>query len=90
MARMKITTHSGGALTIEYENEFDIHEARTFFVGGRYVYEQLGFEGRAQRVCARLSPLGETLTATNVTLADVIRREYRAMRAAEKREAARY
>ena len=90
MERMKITTHGTGSLTIEYENEFDIHEVRTFVVRGRYVYELFGFNGGEQQVCDRLSSRGETLMATDETLTDVIRREYKAMRAAEKREAERY
>jgi hypothetical protein len=40
-----------------------------------------------QQVCDRLSSRGNTLTANPASLADVIRREYRAMRAAERRGA---
>jgi len=50
----------------------------------RYVREYIG-NGNYQQVCNRLNTMGPTLMATNETLIDVIRREYRKMRQSEKR-----
>lgn len=91
MPAMRLTIDSG-FVTIAYDNEMsDGRVERTFtcpFDGG-WVYEET-ISGRVQ-VCDRLSHRGSTLRAgSRAILADLIRREYRAMRASEKREAARY
>lgn len=91
MTAMRLTSDSG-SVTIAYDDEAnDNRVERTFTcpVDGGWVQEEMT-NGRVQ-VCDRLSHRGSTLRAgSRATLADLIRREYRAMRAAEKREAARY
>lgn len=91
MPAMRLTIDYG-SLTVAYDDEMSgARMERTFtcpFDGG-WVCEETT-SGRVQ-VCDRLSHRGSTLRAgSRAALADLIRREYRAMRAAEKREAARY
>lgn len=88
------TTDSYGRVTIAYDEQLTGERiTRTFTCQpqGGYVWE-IGFrDGNRRQVCDQLSGGGNTLSAGGIeTLIKVIRREYRAMRAAEKREAARY
>lgn len=86
----------GNEVTIEYDDAMTGERVtRTFFapynVNGHPMYVRV--RDTAQRfpqVCAGLSSTGSTLMATPETLLAVIKREYRAMRAAERREEARY
>ena len=91
MTKTKITTDAMGSVTISYEHDGRI-ATRAFScpVGGGYVVELL-LGGDTRQVCRRLSSMGETLyCAGRAGLADLIRREYRAMRAAQKRAEAAY
>lgn len=75
---------------IEYDHAWsDERVSRHFWVprAGGYVLELSA--GNSRQVCERLNRLGSTLMCgPNTPLIDVIRREYRAMRAAERRELA--
>ena len=51
--------------------------------GSRYVMEWR--DGQYKQVCDRLGVSGSTLTASRETLIDVIRREYNAMRRAQRK-----
>jgi hypothetical protein len=91
MARTQITTDDYGYVTISYDHYYTGDRVtRTFFCppDGGYVRESC--DGYPQ-VCERLASMGNTLLAgSRETLPKLIRREYQAMRAAEKREAQRY
>lgn len=91
MAAMRLMIDSG-SVTIAYDDDMSGGRVeRTFScpVDSGRVREEMT-SGRVQ-VCDRLSHRGSTLRAgSRAILADLIRREYRAMRASEKREAARY
>lgn len=80
-------------VVISYDEESGERVTRTFTCSreGGYVYECLA-SGDRRQVCDKLRSRGSTLSAggRGAQLAQVIRREYRAMRAAEKRETARY
>ncbi len=82
-------TVSGNSVTLTAENWIGDLETTTYFVSsgtkGGYVRIR-DKEGRYPQVCDHLHTTGPTLWATVDTLADVIRREYRAARAAEKRQ----
>lgn len=90
--KTKITIDNAGFVTINYDDAFNGDRiARTFFCPdqGGYVREQ-DAAGRYPQVCERLGSMGNTLSASSrIQLAEVIRREYRAMRRAEAREALR-
>jgi hypothetical protein len=82
-----INADSTGNVTISYIDIFGERVTREFTcpVAGGYVREG------DRQVCERLSNMGNTLRCGQRSdLINLIRREYRAMRAAEKREAARY
>lgn len=87
MAKMKLTVDSQGYVTLAYDCDVtDRRVVREFTCrdGGGYVWEITGNDRR--QVCNNLWDRGETLTApSRQALADVIRREYRAMRDAERR-----
>jgi len=94
-----ITTLDNGDVRISYDDpdsfDFDTNEptrvTREFTVAssGGYVYEYLP-RGERTQVCGHLGYRGNTLTATSdgAALASVIRREYRALRARQRRDAA--
>lgn len=91
--RTKIETNKNGSVTISYQSigyEYeDVRVERTFFCssGGGYVHEHDG-TGRNPQVCYGLSDRGITLFCKSPEkLPDIIRREYRSMRRAEKKEA---
>lgn len=89
MSKAKFIDH-GTAVTLEYTDECDVRQSRTFLSRGRYVWESIGFHGREQQVCDRLENRGNTLMIRETqNLIDIIRREYRAMRSAEQRRARR-
>jgi len=75
---------------IEYDHAWsDERVSRHFWAprAGGYVLELS--TGDSKQVCERLGRHGSTLMCVaNTQLADVIRREYRAMRATERRELA--
>lgn len=88
MTRAKFTDHGIDGVTVTYVDDCDIQQSRTFFARAGYVWEILR-GGREQQVCARLQARGNTvMIGGQQQLIDIIRREYRAMRAAEKRAAA--
>lgn len=91
--RTKITTESNGDVCIVYVDDCDEVCERTFFVpimtGGGYIRER-DEAGRYPQVCEQLRRCGSTLMSTRDALADTIRREYRRMRAAERRERDQY
>lgn len=85
-----IKTNSNGSVTIAFDtvghDGEDIRRERTFFchTNGGYVRE-CDEKGRYLQVCDGLSNRGSTLDCPSVDkLPDMIRREYRAMRRAEK------
>jgi hypothetical protein len=86
--RTKITADGDNYCTIEFENPYGETTrivARAPNAGG-YVRDQ-----NDHQLCARLAYRGDTLTWNGQRpLVDLIRREYRAMRAAERREDARW
>lgn len=57
---------------------------------GGYVREVVGINGNNRQVCERLEQMGTTLWATPEYLPKLIRKEYAAMRRAERAESARY
>ena len=91
MTKTIITQDNSGSVTIEYDHRDGDHRvSRTFSCSatGGYVRER-DQEGHYPQVCERLYSWGNTLMAADRThLLEVIRREYRAMRRAEQREAA--
>lgn len=93
MSKMQITIGDSGHVELAYtEADSGDQIARTFTcpVDGGYVRE-FKTDGDLKQVCDKLSSQGSTLMASSrATLADVIRREYKAMRASEKRDEARY
>jgi hypothetical protein len=93
MTRTTITAHNDRHVTIKFrrlvtdqEIEMDIWAPIPREGGSIYVR----YNGDKQ-LCDRLRPFGSTLTyACGTKLVDLVRREYRAMRAAEKRAMAPY
>jgi hypothetical protein len=90
--RAKISTDAAGRVTVAYDDGWSGERVeRTFWcaVTGGYVWEM--FEGgNSEQVCEGLSRTGATLrTRSRDTLADTIRREYRALRQYERKEMAR-
>lgn len=87
MAKASITADDFGHVTLSYDLEGErVIRSFTCPDEGGYVSE-LTMRGVYQ-VCERLSSRGATLMCGNrFGLIDKIRREYRAMRAAEKRDA---
>lgn len=79
---------TGNEVTLTAENAWGEIETTTYFVtygkNGGYVRIR-DREGRNPQICDKLRTTGPTLWATASTLADVIRREYRLGRAADKR-----
>ena len=78
---------NAGSVRLTYHDRFtDTEVSRTFWVssGGGYVREHANMVWGGQQVCERLSTRGNTLWATPDNLAQVIRREYRRMRARER------
>jgi hypothetical protein len=87
MPRTTIKADSTGNVTLSYTDIFGERVTRNFTcpMSGGYVREG------DRQVCERLNNTGNTLQCGyRPDLIKVIRREYRAMRAAEKREAARW
>lgn len=83
--RAKFTSHGETAITIDYTDACDVRQNRTFEQRGTYVWE-LSHGGRAHQVRKRLACSGATLQIkAGETLWSVVRREYRAMQAADKR-----
>ncbi len=89
--RMRLTVEDSGHVEIAYRDAItDDLVTRRFSAGSTddrhvYVVEHLG-GGRTAQVCEQLAGTGTTLRASRSTLAGVIRREYCAMREAERRE----
>lgn len=84
--KAKFTSHSATAVTIEYTDACDVRQTRTFEQRGTYVWELVGYEGRAHQVTKRMGLSGGTLRVTGTeSLVSVLRREYKAMQAADKR-----
>lgn len=93
--KARITADSMGYVTLSYDDTDYFDDAtritRVFVCppDGGYVREQIN--GEWKQVCDGLSSMGSTLSCSSrEKLADLIRREYRAMRRAEKREAAQF
>lgn len=86
----------GNDVTIEYDDATSGERVtETYFVphsvSGQPMYVRIRDKaGRYPQVCAGLASTGSTLSATPQTLLSVIKREYKAMRAAERREESRY
>lgn len=91
--KTKITTDQIGRVTISYDSDdYDgvqrVERTFTCPIDGGYVREYRN--GDWKQVCDRLSHMGNTLSCSSRDkLVAMIRREYRAMRRAEKREAGR-
>lgn len=86
MAKMQMTVESSGHVEISFTDAYtDERVTRRFSAptAEGYVTEHMR-GGRTGQVCEQLASTGSTLRASRETLADVIRREYRAMRRAEK------
>jgi hypothetical protein len=88
MTKARITT-DGNIVTLACDDEINGRQEREFFTLGAYVYERINAV-KDRQVCDRLQSRGSTLMHHDRPLIDVIRREYRAMRRAEARDAARY
>lgn len=91
MTKTTFTADTTGRVTLSYDQDGE-RVTRDFScpVGGGYVIE-FRRNGSTQQVCRRLSSMGETLySSSRAGLLDLIRREYRAMRAAQKRAEAAY
>lgn len=88
-----IKTDAQGYVTISYDDADSGERITTTYfcpLNGGYVRIRDAAQ-RYPQVCERLSGSGSTLMCSSrEKLAEVVRREYRAMRRAEKREAARY
>ena len=89
--RTRITTDkTTGVVTLTYTDWLGERRERRFTTthreGTGAVIELLGDDttGRTEAVCERLASNGWILISTRNGLADVIRREYRAMRRAER------
>lgn len=85
----KITTTDTGTVVLAYDDEDGSRIEREFMVReeGGYVREHNPRTYEWKQICERLSSRGPTLMASSrAALADVIRREYKAMRRAEKSE----
>ena len=91
MSKMQITTDIADNVTLSYDEDGErVTREFTCPRGGGYVHEERP-NGSIKQVCGELSWSGSTLiAASRETLPELIRREYRAMRSADKREAARY
>ena len=93
MTKTTITAHDDRHVTIKFttldtdqEVEMDIWAPIPRENGSSYVRHN-----GDKQLCAGLSSRGSTLTYSHGTkMVDLVRREYRAMRAAEKRDLARY
>jgi hypothetical protein len=87
--KTRIETTDNGNVKITYTDYWtDEDRTRTFFCPdeGGYVREWLK-HGNNTQVCDQLAHRGPTLRCTNrADLPEMIRREYKAMRRAEKRE----
>lgn len=86
--RTKITTTQKDTVRIDYVDATGGRVTREFFTRGQergYVWEWRA-DGDHRQVCSGLSSRGSTLVCIG-TLADTIRREYRAMRRAERKGA---
>jgi hypothetical protein len=85
---------SGNEVTLTALNPYSGEiETTTYFVpyGDRPKYVRIrDKEGRNPQVCEMLALRGSTLMATAATLADVIRKEYRAARAYHRRQEERW
>lgn len=92
MTRAKFTAEDN-YVTLTAENEVGEVETTRYFVsrGERGGYVKIHDKaGRFPRVCDKLYTTGPTLWATADTLADVIRREYRRGKDANKRREQRW
>lgn len=80
---------TSGHVTLAYDDQDGDRVTREFTapVGRGYVREWCN--GEWKQVCDRLSSMGSTLMGERATLINTIRREYSAMRSAERREASR-
>jgi hypothetical protein len=86
--RTKITADAQGRVTMAYVDWQGERRLRTFVcpANGGYVRETYA-SGSNPQVCERLSSAGSTLSVSSRSgLLELIRREYRKMRRAEKRE----
>lgn len=85
--RMRLVD-AGDSVTIYYHDiDMDKLIRRDFFCSNKrdsYVREH-GKNGQVYQVCEQLAGMGHCLSANPTSLATVIRREYRAMRRAEKK-----
>jgi hypothetical protein len=92
MTRMTLTTDPvTGRVTIAYTDSMSGERRTRAFTttrpeGPSYVIE-IDQRGQYPQVCERLASTGSTLMAQRETLADVIRREYRAMRRSDAKYA---
>ena len=95
--KTSITRDSSGRVALSYDTESHVTGksiciTREFSCppDGGYVIEFVR-GGNTKKVCSRLDHMGSTLTCSSRDgLLSLIRREYKSMRAAEHRNAARY
>lgn len=83
MTKMQITADDSGRVTLSYDGDDGERVTRAFTcpIDGGYVREYKA-GGDLKQVCDKLYSHGSTLMASNrSSLADLIRREYKAMRA---------
>lgn len=86
--KTSIKTTATGSVFICYDSMDGKRKERLFFCpsDGGYIRESMD-NGGARQVCEHLADTGRTLSVSRRELLEsVIRREYKAMRAAEKRE----
>ena len=85
--KTKFVRLPSGAVSVSYTNVLGVRVTREFIcpIERGYVREVgTGFGNGYKQVCRKLSTRGDTLMSTRDSLLADIRREYRAMRRAEK------
>jgi len=87
MARMKIESLSESRCTIQFTDEFDQPHNLELFAPAAGGYVKIEARGYPQ-ICERLSSTGNTLmwSPASGPLSELVRREYRKRRAAERRD----
>lgn len=86
--KAKFTINTDLSITLEYDNDFSgTRNEATFFVPATGGYVRETTRSGAIQVCEKLSNRGVTLMCSSpLELPALIRREYRKMRAYEKRQ----
>jgi hypothetical protein len=85
--RARFSVDQSGGVTVSYDAAFDVRVTRYFVcpLEGGYVQEYVNSHNNWSQVCDRLSSRGSTLRCSSRdNLLKLIRREYHAMRRANK------